>query len=64
MTEDYRIVRTPRFRPSELALARPYGRLEDAVADMGDGLVVASEGHIAAFHERHWSSVAAQGVAR
>ena len=49
----YRIVRSLLYTPAQLALAPRYERLEDAVADMGDGVVLASDGHIAAFHERH-----------
>ena len=49
----YRIVRSPYASATQVALARPYSRIEDAVADMGDGLVLADDGHIAAFHERH-----------
>lgn len=58
-TEKYRIARSTSYLPSHLALAKPYTRLEDALADMGDGLVIAADGHIAAFHERHEPFVAA-----
>ena len=36
-----------------LARARPYSRLEDAAADMGEGVVFDDAGEIVAFHERH-----------
>lgn len=54
----YRIVRSPYYRPSELALARPYTEIADAVADMGHGVVIAEDGHIAAFHADHERIVA------
>jgi hypothetical protein len=49
----YCVARSPLYRPSGLALARTYPRLEDALAAMGDGVVVAEGGRIVAFHERH-----------
>jgi hypothetical protein len=36
-----------------LAKASPRERIEDAVADMGEGVVFDSSGEIVAFHERH-----------
>lgn len=51
--EVFRIVRSPNYRPSHLALARTYSRLEDAVADMGEGIVVGIDGRVVAFHEKH-----------
>lgn len=51
-----------------LAKARPYERLEDATADMGEGVVFDSSGEVVAFHERHlrWVEHRAQcsGTAR
>lgn len=49
----YRVVRSIYFTPADFALARRYSRLEDALAVMGDGLVIADDWHVAAFHERH-----------
>lgn len=49
----YRIVRTPDPRPAEFALAVRYTRVEDAVADMDAGVVLADDGRLVAFHERH-----------
>lgn len=49
----YRIVRSTSYRPADLALARPYADLADAVADMGEGIVLAEDGHVTAFHEKH-----------
>lgn len=45
-----------------LARARSYSRLEDAVADMGAGVVFDDAGEIVAFHERHarWLEYRAQ----
>lgn len=42
-------------RPGRLRLAmqKSYERLEDAVADMGEGVVFDGSGAIVAFHERH-----------
>ena len=48
----YRVVAGPLFTRSHLALASRYARLEDAVADMGQGVVVEC-GEVVAFHERH-----------
>lgn len=36
-----------------LARARSYSRLEDAFADMGDGVIFDDAGEIVAYHERH-----------
>lgn len=52
-TETYRIVRSPLFKPSQLAMSNRYSRLEDAVADMGEGVVIGEGGRLVAFHERH-----------
>lgn len=49
----YRVVRSVDFRPAEFALARRYADIAHAVHAMGEGLVVADDGEIAAFHERH-----------
>lgn len=54
----YRVVRSIYFKPSDLALARVYDEFADALAVMGEGLVVAADGHVAAFHERHERIVA------
>ena len=51
-----------------LAKARPYERIEEATADMGEGVVFDSSGEVVAFHERHlrWVEHRAQrsGTAR
>ncbi len=49
----YRIARNPDVPRAEMGYARRYERLEDAVADMGEGLVFDDSGAIVAFHERH-----------
>lgn len=54
----YRVVAGPLFARSHLALANRYARLEDAVADMGQGVVVAcgeceQGAEVVAFHQRH-----------
>ncbi len=52
--EAYRVVRSTFFTPPQLALAPTYSRVEDAVASMGDGVVVTRDGvRLVAFHERH-----------
>lgn len=53
----YRIVPSLWFRPATLALAPRRERIEDAVADMGTGVVIAEDGHIAAFHESHLRTI-------
>lgn len=47
--------RNPDVGPAQVALAhaKPYEHLEDAIADMGEGVVFDSAGSIVAFHERH-----------
>lgn len=52
MADTYRLMPGPIFVPIRLALARRYRRIEDAVADMGTGVVV-RDGEIVAFHEKH-----------
>lgn len=49
------VARNPEASAAEvlLARARSYSRLEDAVADMGEGVVFDDAGEIVAFHERH-----------
>ena len=49
----YRVLRNPDVKPSEAATVKRYSRLEDAFADMGEGVVVNDLGQIVAFHERH-----------
>jgi len=50
----FRIARNPDVPRAEMGYARRYERIEDAVADMGDGVVFEdSSGEIVAFHERH-----------
>lgn len=60
----FRIARNPDVPAPELALARRYSRLEDACADMGDGLVFRDDGSIVIFHVRHFRLLAHRGVAR
>lgn len=58
ISETYRIVRSVYFSPAHLALTRRYSDLTNALADMGDGIVVSGDGtHIAAFHERHLACI-------
>lgn len=49
------IARNPDVPRAELLLARArsYSRIEDAFADMGDGVVFDDAGSIVAYHERH-----------
>jgi hypothetical protein len=55
---DYRVVSGPFYRPAQVRRARPYTRVEDAVAVMGEGLVLDAHGErLVAFHERHLSTV-------
>lgn len=49
----YRIVPHPHYSAAQLALAPTRSTLEGAVADMGEGVVIAPGGAIAAFHARH-----------
>lgn len=49
----FRIARNPDVPRAEMGYARRYERLEDAVADMGEGVVFDDAGEIVAFHERH-----------
>lgn len=50
----FRVVASPLYKPSHLALARRYDRLHDAIAAMGEGAVVSDDGtNIVAFHQRH-----------
>lgn len=56
MSETYRVVPSTTPLPSALATARRYTRVEDAVGDMGEGVVVGVDGpnlRLVAFHERH-----------
>lgn len=54
MSETYCIVPGPFFAPVTLALAPTRSAVENAVADMGEGMVVTADGsRIVAFHERH-----------
>jgi hypothetical protein len=58
MSKLYRVVAGPLFGPANLALARRYGEIENAVADMGQGVVVSDDGaRVVAFHERHLDAV-------
>ena len=59
-----RVVRHPDPRPSEMGMARTYSGAEAAIADMGSGVVVASDGRIVAFHERHLSVLVRRGQSR
>lgn len=54
----YRVIPSMFASPAHLARARRYARIEDAVADMGEGVVIATDGHVAAFHEKHERIVA------
>ena len=49
----YRITPHPWPTPAGLALAPRRTRIEDAFADMGDGVVLGEAGEVVAFHERH-----------
>lgn len=49
----YRIVASTHYTPAALALAPRHARFEDAVRGMGEGIVLAEGGRIAAFHEKH-----------
>lgn len=53
MSARYRVVPSTTYRPAQFALARRYERVEDAVAAMGEGVVLADDGRLVAFHERH-----------
>lgn len=49
----FRIARNPDASRGAMGYARRYSRLEDAFADMGDGVVFDDSGAIVAYHERH-----------
>jgi hypothetical protein len=49
----YFIARNQDVRASDIALAPRYSNLDEAVRDMGDGVVFDEAGEIRAFHERH-----------
>lgn len=51
--QGYRVVIGPYYRPSELARARRWEHLGDALRVMGEGMVLNDDGEVAAFHERH-----------
>lgn len=51
--ETFRIIPHLNVKPSRLATAKRYTRLEDAFADMGEGIIVGSDNRIVAFHEKH-----------
>lgn len=52
-TETFGVVPGPMYRPSQLALAKAHPTVEDAVAVMGDGMVLGGSARLVAFHERH-----------
>lgn len=54
---DYRVAAGPLYSPARLARARRYDRLEDALAVMGTGVVVADRTRLVAFHETHLDTV-------
>lgn len=50
----FRVVAGPFYQRSRLALAARYSRVEDAIANMGEGLVLTdSDTRLVAFHEKH-----------
>lgn len=49
----YRILPHIDPTPVDVALAPRRQRLEDAVADMGNGAVIGDDRRVVAFHERH-----------
>lgn len=53
----YRLIPAPLVTPALLARAPRRSTIESAVADMGTGVVIAEDGHLAAFHERHLDMV-------
>lgn len=54
MRPDYRVLPGLMYTPAQAALARRYERVEDAVRDMGEGVVFDGP-RLVAFHERHLS---------
>lgn len=58
----FHIVAGPMYSPVQLALAPRYSTVESAIADMGLGMVVASDGRLVAFHERHLPMVERMAV--
>lgn len=66
MTRAFHIARNPDISRGQIALARArsYSRIEDAFADMGEGVVFDTGGDIVAYHERHAWLTEARGSAR
>jgi hypothetical protein len=60
------IARNPDVSPMDvlLAMARSYERIEDAFADMGEGVVFDGSGAICSYHERHARLLEHRGSAR
>lgn len=52
-TPPYRVIPSTMAAPSTIALARTYQVVEDAVADMGTGIVIDTHASLVAFHESH-----------
>lgn len=53
----YRLLPGPLYSPAHFARAPRRTAVEDAVADMGTGIVVDDAGRLVAFHESHLTTV-------
>lgn len=49
----YRVLPGPTATRAQRALARRYSDLDEALANMGRGIVIADDDRLVAFHERH-----------
>lgn len=64
MSAPYCVVPSTTVTPARIARARTYRDIADAVAAMGEGVVLGADGHLAAFHERHLAIVERQEATR
>lgn len=53
----FRVVAGPFYGAEQFALARQHDDVTTAVAAMGEGMVLADDGRLVAFHERHLSTL-------